>query len=117
METQDVGSSNEIRFTNFNSLLSAGPVFEVVGALNLDNTSTLGVGSSSPLKLGTLTTLDHGTINAYSGGIALGTGDTLRGTGFVNGRLSADIGSLIDAGGPLTLGDPASPAGFATRGE
>src|SRR5207248_2470561 len=58
METQDGGSSNEIRFSNFNSLLSAGPVFEVVGALHIENTSTLGVGSSSPLKLGTLTTLD-----------------------------------------------------------
>jgi ELWxxDGT repeat protein len=117
LETQLNGSSNEIRISNFTYILSAGPAFEVSGTLRIDSGEYLGVGSPAPLKLSTLTILSGGTLDARTAGIALGTGDTLRGSGTVTGPVAADIGSLIDAQGTLTLGDSSSPAGFATRGE
>lgn len=123
IETQESELSNEIRFTNFSSVSTIGAAFEVVGVLNVGDLETLDVSSYMPLKLGRLTNLLGGTINAGAGGVALGNGDTLHGWGTVNARVAADIGSLInatdslDTTGPLTLGDSSSPAGFVTRGE
>jgi hypothetical protein len=67
-------------------------------------------------RLGILTQLAGGTINATNG-VAFATGSNFLGRGAVNARVSGDAGSVIEADGALTLGDAASPAGFNFGGE
>ena len=63
-----------------------------------------------------MTTLTGGTLTLPAG-VSLTAGQTLRGQGTLIGPINALAGSLIEATGPLTLGDPNSPTGFATQGE
>jgi hypothetical protein len=67
-------------------------------------------------NLGGVTAIDGGTLAAN--GISLGNGSTLYGSGAVNSKIAAALGSMVAAlGGNLTLGDVSSPAGFASDGE
>ena len=72
--------------------------------------------SAGYAKLGILTSLVGGTINAPNG-VALGSGANLQGSGLVNARVVGELGSVIDATGALNLGDSASPAGFSDAGD
>jgi hypothetical protein len=67
-------------------------------------------------KLGVMTTLDGGSIGAING-VSLGNGSNLVGRGEVNARVAAELGSIIEAAGPLELGDAGSSAGFVSAGE
>ena len=77
---------------------------------------TLTILSAGYANLGVLTDLDGGTLVAANG-IALGGGDNLTGTGTVEANIAAAAGSVIQATGDLSLGNPASPAGFHGDGE
>ena len=54
-------------------------------------------------KLGVLTTLAGGTINAPNG-VALATGSNFLGHGAVNARITGELGSVIEADGALVHG-------------
>jgi outer membrane protein assembly factor BamB len=87
---------------------------------NFDGTLVVGsntvtLNSASLARLGTLTTINGGTLVAVNG-ISL-LGGVLQGSGAVNGRVSASFGSTIQATGDLVLGDSNSYAGFASDGE
>ena len=62
------------------------------------------------------TTIDGGTLHAPNG-LGLTLGAALIGSGNVTARVVAQSGSLIEATGDLTLGDPASFAGYFSDGE
>jgi hypothetical protein len=86
------------------------------GVLNINGPYTLTLNSASYARLGVLTALGGGTINAPNG-VTLPAGSNLVGPGNVNGRVTGEAGSLIQANGSLTLGDANSPAGFDFGGE
>ena len=89
--------------------------FNHQGVLNVAaNTATLN--SASYVRLGVLTTLAGGTINAPNGLYLPGAGN-LVGNGTVNTRITGDSGSVMEASGALALGDAASIAGFNYGGE
>jgi formylglycine-generating enzyme required for sulfatase activity len=88
--------------------------FSTEGVINTyDNTLTLH--SAGFAGLGTGTVLGGGTIAAPNG-VALGAGDSLTGWGAIEGRLAGGFGSLIEAAGDLTIGDPAALDGFQSDG-
>jgi hypothetical protein len=66
-------------------------------------------------RLGTLTTLDGGMLDADHG-VSLPAGSTLQGTGTVAGPVAAQVSSTIAATEDLVLGDAASYAGFFSDG-
>ncbi len=76
---------------------------------------TAKVYSVGAADLGSLTTLDGGTLDADHG-VVLASAREIRGSGMVNAAVAAAGGSRIAAEGSLTLGDAASPSGFATAG-
>ena len=67
--------------------------------------------------LGFLTTLENDATLAASNGIFLGMGNTISGNGQVDGKVTADPGSVIEADGSLVLGDVTSIDGFSSNGE
>jgi hypothetical protein len=84
---------------------------------------TLGVGintvtlnSAGYARLGVLTTLSGGTINAPNG-VTFASGSNFQGSGTVNARVAGELGAMIEATGALALGDATSPAGFNFNGE
>ena len=89
--------------------------FRMDGAINVASGATLQMISNSPVKLGP-TNLNGGTLIAPSG-VAVPTGLALTATGNIQGRVSSEAGSLIEATGSLTLGDAASFGGFLSNGE
>ena len=105
VNANNVSLGNSGVFTGFNHQ----------GVLNVfGNTVTLN--SAGYAKLGVLTSLDGGTINAPNG-VALGSGSNLQASGSVNTRVAGELGSVIQATGALALGDAASPAGYSNSGE
>ncbi len=89
--------------------------FRMEGAINVAGGAILEMLSNSPVKLGP-TNLAGGTLIAPSG-VAVPTGLALTANGNIQGRVSSEAGSLIEATGSLTLGDSASFAGFFSNGE
>lgn len=89
--------------------------FRTDGAINVASGATLQMISSSPVKLGP-TNLNGGTLVAANG-VAVPTGLALTARGTIQARVSSEAGSLIEATGPLTLGDATSFGGFFSNGE
>ena len=89
--------------------------FRMEGAINVAGGAILEMLSNSPVKLGP-TNLAGGTLIAPSG-VAVPTGLALTANGVIQGRVSSEAGSLIEATGSLTLGDSTSFAGFFSNGE
>jgi hypothetical protein len=79
--------------------------------------NTVTLSSAAYARLGVLTSISGGTINASSG-VYLPGGGNLIGHGTITARVTGDSGSVIDATtGAMTLGNAASPAGFVFDGE
>jgi hypothetical protein len=89
--------------------------FNHQGVFNV-GANTVTLNSAAYARLGVLTAINGGAINAPNG-VAFGTGASLLGHGAVNARVAAELGSVIEADGALALGDAASPAGFVSAGE
>ena len=89
--------------------------FNHQGVLNV-GANTVNLNSAGYARLGTLTSLAGGIINAPNG-IYISGGGNLVGSGTVSGRVTGDTGSVIEATGALALGSAASPAGFVYDGE
>jgi autotransporter-associated beta strand protein len=89
--------------------------FRMDGTLNVASGALLEMISNSPVKLGP-TSLNGGTLKALNG-VAVPTGLALNAAGTIIGRVSSEAGSLIEATGPLTMGDSTSFAGFFSNGE
>jgi autotransporter-associated beta strand protein len=89
--------------------------FSHQGTLNV-GANTVTLNSAGYARLGLLTTLAGGTVNAPNG-FYLPGGGNLVGNGAVNASVAADLGSVIEVDGALALGDAASPAGFFSSGE
>lgn len=89
--------------------------FRMDGAINVASGATLQMISNSPVKLGP-TNLNGGTLIAPSG-VAVPTGLALTAAGTIQGRVSSEAGSLIEATGPLAIGDATSFGGFFSNGE
>ena len=114
----DTGSNTTINvFANNSSLGSASSFagFNHGGTLTI-GANTVTLNSAGYAKLGVLTTMSGGTINAPNG-ITLGSGSNLQGSGNVSTRVTGEPGAVIEAGGALSLGDTTSPAGFSYGGE
>ena len=88
--------------------------FDVDSELLLGD-ETLTVGSAAALNLSGLTTISGGRIDSSSV-IALGTGETILGSGLLDGRLFSAGGSIISATGGLTIGDASAFDGFFSDG-
>lgn len=119
VRTTDGAAQSQVIFTNFEPLTINGMAsFAATGNLNVNgDTLTLNIASPATLpELGARTNLEGGTINA-PGGLHVGADRMLRGQGTVNGPVSGDLESIIEATGPLTLGSATSNTGFTTRGE
>jgi autotransporter-associated beta strand protein len=104
-------NANNISLGSANSFVG----FSHQGTLNV-GANNVTLNSAGYARLGAQTFLTGGTIDAPNG-VTLGNGANLLGHGAVNARIAADIGSVIEADGPLALGDVASPAGFFSGGE
>jgi len=65
--------------------------------------------------LGNETTLNGGSLVAANG-VAIATGDDIVGEGTVEGKIAAGFGSMIEARGPLSLGDATAYDGFFSDG-
>jgi hypothetical protein len=89
--------------------------FNHQGVLNV-GANSLTLNSAGYAQLGVLTSLGGGTISAPNG-VTLDSGSNLLGHGTVNARVAAELGSVIEADGPLAIGQGSSPAGFSTNGE
>ncbi len=89
--------------------------FRMDGAINVASGATLQMVSNSPVKLGP-TNLNGGTLIAPSG-VAVPTGLALTATGTIQGRVSSESGSLIEATGALSMGDATNFAGYFSNGE
>ncbi len=90
--------------------------FSHEGTLTVGANSNLTLNSAGIAKLGILTSIAGGTINAPNG-VTLVAGCSLTGSGTVNAEFSAAAGSVIQATGNLTLGAAGSPAGFHGDGK
>ena len=100
------------------TLILGAPVnngFRMDGAINVASGATLQTLSKSPVKLAQ-TNLSGGTLIAANG-VTVPTGLVLTGNGVIQGRVSSEAGSLIDATGSLTMGDATHLAGFFSNGE
>ena len=71
--------------------------------------------SVGPARLGPLTTLDGGAIEARNG-LVLPAGAMLTGAGWVDANFHGEEGSAVIATGDLDIGDAFSPQGFRTDG-
>ncbi|MFT3883127.1 MAG: autotransporter-associated beta strand repeat-containing protein [Gemmatales bacterium] len=113
-----VGSSSKITI-NANNITLGSPIFfngfNHQGELTVAD-FTLNLQSLGFAQLGSFTHINTGTINALNG-VAFGSGSTLYGSGTVNGKVSAQLGSVIQAIGNLSLGSSSTPAGFVSAGE
>ncbi|HUU09387.1 MAG TPA: hypothetical protein VM431_02470, partial [Phycisphaerae bacterium] len=85
------------------------------GAIAVHPGATLELLTKGFARLGTLTTLDGGTLSAGNG-VALETGRNLCGSGAVNAKVAAGFGSTIEATGALTMGDADAYDGFFSDG-
>jgi len=85
------------------------------GAIAVHPGATLELLARGFAQLGTLTTLDGGTLSAENG-VALDTGRNLSGSGAVNAKVAAGFGSTIEATGALTMGDSDAYDGFFSDG-
>ena len=103
--TDSVALGNATSFSGFNHQ----------GTLNV-GANTVTLNSAGYARLGVLTTLAGGTINAPNG-VYLPGGGNVVGSGTVNARVTGDTGGVVEATGALALGDAASPAGFNYDGE
>ena len=113
-----LGQNTSVINVNAGTLILGTPVnngFRMDGAINVAAGATLQMISNSPVKLGP-TNLNGGTLVAPSG-VAVPTGLALTAAGSIQGRVSSEAGSLIEATGPLTLGDATSFGGFLSNGE
>ena len=113
-----LGQNTSVINVNAGTLILGTPVnngFRMDGAINVAAGATLQMISNSPVKLGP-TNLNGGTLIAPSG-VAVPTGLALTAAGSIQGRVSSEAGSLIEATGPLTLGDATSFGGFLSNGE
>lgn len=113
-----LGQNTSVINVNAGTLVLGAPVnngFRMDGAINVASGATLQMISNSPVKLGP-TNLNGGTIQAASG-VAVPTGLALTATGVIQGRVSSEAGSLIEATGPLTMGDATSFSGYFSNGE
>ncbi len=77
------------------------------------NTVTLNAAGFA--NLGVLTTLSGGAIQAANG-VALGVGDNVSGSGQINAKVAAALGSTIRATGNLAVGDASAFDGFTSDG-
>ena len=84
------------------------------GVLSVSNYEATLTGAGF-VELGAATTLAGGRIYSATG-IALDSGDVLSGYGQVDAAVAAGIGSVIEAGGTLTLGDSSVRDGFFSDG-
>jgi autotransporter-associated beta strand protein len=89
--------------------------FNHQGSLSIGS-NTVTLHSAGYARLGELSTLAGGTINAPSG-VALDTGSNVVGNGAVTARIVGESGAIIEANGALALGDSTSPAGYNFGGE
>jgi hypothetical protein len=105
INADNVSLGNPASFTGFNHQ----------GVLNV-GVNTVTLNSAGYAKLGVLTTLNGGTINAPNG-VTLPSGTNVFGHGVINARLTGESGAVIEADGALALGDAASPAGYVSNGE
>ncbi|TWT93960.1 PKD domain-containing protein [Stieleria varia] len=111
----DAIGSNTIRYDRFENMTFDGMLsFTALDALNIGSDS-LTIGSVDPVNLSNVTMINGGTLTADT--LALGSGDSLTGSGTINARIAGEAGSLINATGNLTLGNAAADDGFITDGE
>jgi hypothetical protein len=89
--------------------------FQTAGTL-IVNSNNVTLASGGFARLDGLTAMTGGVINSPSG-VSLGSGAALSGHGQVNGKFAGGVGSIIEAEGPLTLGEQNSLVGFVTAGE
>jgi hypothetical protein len=89
--------------------------FRMDGDINVASGATLQMVSNSLVKLGP-TNLTGGTLIAANG-VAVPTGLALNAAGSIQGRVASEAGSVIEATGPLTMGDVNSFAGYFSNGE
>jgi T5SS/PEP-CTERM-associated repeat protein len=89
--------------------------FQHQGTLAVGN-HAITLNSAGYARLGSLTTMAGGTINAPNG-VTLASGSNLVASGAVNARIAGELGAVIQAAGALSLGAASSPAGFAFAGE
>ena len=116
LRTWEGFSETTITFTELLPLTATGLMtFELDGDLFL-GAETFSVSAITPLDLGSLTTLDGGSVVSTST-ITLGLSESILGNGTIDGRLAAAIGSLILVDGTMTIGDATSPTGFFSDGE
>jgi len=119
------GVSSRVVTANGSTIIATGPLS--LGGTNHTNGVTMEgdlftganavtLNSLAPATLGAITTLNNGTI-AAANGVFVGGGRVVTGAGTISGRVATANGSIIEAVGTLTLGDPASPIGFAAAGE
>ncbi|MBX3424040.1 MAG: hypothetical protein KF688_00030 [Pirellulales bacterium] len=84
----------------------------------LDVSGQLTLNSAAYATLGSATVLNGGATLAAPNGVALPLGSSLGGTGVVDAKVAAGLGSVIVAlGGDLDLGVASSTVGFASEGE
>jgi hypothetical protein len=105
INANNVSLGNAASFTGFNHQ----------GILNV-GANAVTLHSAGFARLGILTSLAGGTINAPNG-VAFATGSNLLGHGAVNAQVTGELGSVIEADGALALGDAAAPAGFNFAGQ
>jgi fibronectin-binding autotransporter adhesin len=105
INANNVSLGNAASFTGFNHQ----------GTLNV-GANTVTLNSAGYAKLGVLTTLNGGTINAPNG-VTFPSGSNFLGHGTGNARVTGESGAVIEADGALALGDAASPSGFSFGGE
>jgi hypothetical protein len=89
--------------------------FRMEGTITVAAGGTLQLVSNSLVRLGQ-TNLNGGTIVANNG-VTLPAGLAINAAGAIQGRVAAEAGSVIDATGPLIMGDVNSFAGFFSNGE
>jgi hypothetical protein len=89
--------------------------FATAGYIVVRSGDVMELRSASFAALGQLTTLNFGTLRAPNG-VVLGAGDNLIGTGAVECKIAAGLGSTIAATDILLLGDPNARDGFAANG-
>ena len=105
INANNISLGNAASFTGFNHQ----------GTLNV-GANIVTLNSAGYARLGVLTSLAGGTINAPNG-VAFATGSNLLGHGAINAQVTGDLGSVIEADGTLSMGDAASPAGFNFAGQ